>query len=116
MRPRAPSTMAKSISAARCTASSVPVFRSSPSPRCFGHGDDRIGTGKAPVPSIERYFPEMRVRPLASLGNDDLQILAGHDHGAVVGFVHACDEGVQVVLQTRLIGLVEGCERLEHGA
>ena len=51
-----------------------------------------------------------------SLRNDNLQILARHDHSAVVGLVHARDEGMQVVLQTILPGFIESREGLEHRA
>jgi hypothetical protein len=37
-----------------------------------------------------------------------------HDHGAVVGFVHARD-GVQVVLQARLVGLIGAANALIMG-
>jgi hypothetical protein len=51
-------------------------------------------------------------RNFSSFRNNNLQILAWHDHGAVVGFVHTRDEGVQVVLQAVLLGLIERCKGL----
>src|ERR1700719_2656234 len=50
----------------------------------------------------------------SSLRNDILQILARHDHSTVVSFVHTRDEGVQVVIEIVLLGLIESCESLEH--
>ena len=52
----------------------------------------------------------------SSLRNDDLQILAWHDHGTVAGLIHTRDQGVQVILQAVLLGLIESRERLQYRA
>src|SRR5208282_3718589 len=55
-------------------------------------------------------------RNASSLRDDNFQIFARRDHGAVVRSVHTRNKGVQVVFETVLLGLIERRERLEHRA
>ena len=50
------------------------------------------------VSSVVTKDAEIR-RLTSSLRNDNLQILARHDHGTVIGFAHTRDDSVQVGLQ-----------------
>src|SRR5262245_30236734 len=73
-----------------------------------------------PAHRIHRRRQQLRLsRPWklsshSSLRNDNLQVLAWHDHSAVIRFVHTRYEREKVAFQTIPLNLVERCERLEH--
>src|SRR5262249_16604135 len=52
----------------------------------------------------------------SALGDGNLKIFAGKQHGAIVGAVHAADQRQQIVAEPLLSCRVEGGESLEHGA
>src|SRR5690348_13109508 len=52
----------------------------------------------------------------SSFGDDNFQILARHNHRAVVDLVHARDERAEVAMQTFLLWRLESSKRLQHRA
>src|SRR5437773_4827018 len=61
-----------------------------------------------------RPAPDAMRGDISPLHDDDLQILARHDHCVIIGPVHACYEVVQISLQAVLLRRLESREGLEH--
>src|SRR4051812_38494012 len=64
----------------------------------------------------KRTSHRLVMTPVSLLSDDDLEIFARHDHGAVAGTVHPHDQRVQVVVQLFLLGGLERRERLQYRA
>src|ERR1700733_1488182 len=52
----------------------------------------------------------------SAFGDDDFQIFAWNDHGAVGRGIHAADQSQQIMAEPLPICFVEGCKGFQHRA